>query len=123
MIINKKKEEKMTKNSIIFLASAILQFSYQNYDFLLISTSLFLFGVFIFYTRRIPFALRSFVGCSMFFFVGLLIFYKIGPISSGLFWFFLFSIFNASFNGTKGVVFTNIMIGLTVLFFILMIIA
>ncbi len=105
-------------SGVIIIYSTIRQIMGHNYGFLFLSLSIFVIGNIIFFIRKIPFYVRSFIGCTIFYFVGLLVFYKIGPVADGLFWFFLFSIFNASFNGVRGVIYSNIVIALTVIFFI-----
>lgn len=108
-------------NSIIFISSAINLIIRVNYFPFIINFFLFCFAIFILYTKKIPFPIRSYIGCSIFYIFGLLLFIKFGPTASGLLWFFLFSIFNASFNGIKGVVYSNIVMAITILLFIFMI--
>ena len=80
--------------------------------------NIFLFCIilFIHVYRKIPFYIRSYTGCSIFYFIGLLLFYKFGPIAPGLLWFFLFSIYNASFNGIKGIIYSNSVLAITIIF-------
>jgi HD-GYP domain-containing protein (c-di-GMP phosphodiesterase class II) len=104
-------------NSIVFIASSVRHITNGNYRFLIISVVLFIFSTFIVYAKKIPFKVRSQLGCFIFYFVGLSIFSNIGPNSGGLFWFFLFSILTAFFNGISGVVIANTIIGMTVVFF------
>lgn len=103
---------------VIIIYSSIRQVLSHNYSFLFLSLGIFALGNILFFIKKIPFYIRSFFGCTIFYLVGLLVFYKIGPVADGLFWFFLFSIFNASFNGKNGVIYSNILIALTVIFFI-----
>jgi hypothetical protein len=107
-------------NSVIFTFSSIRLVIYQSYFFLSISIGLFLLMILIVFAKKIPFLIRSYVGCTIFYCVGVFLFFKFGPLSSSLFWFFLFSVFSASFNGVKGAVYANTLTGITMLCFILL---
>jgi HD-GYP domain-containing protein (c-di-GMP phosphodiesterase class II) len=108
-------------NSIIFIASAINLIIRQIYFPLLVIFLLFCFTIIFVYTKKIPFFIRSYIACFTFYLFGLFLFIKFGPTASGLLWFFLFSIFNASFNGIKGVIYSNIVMAITIIIFIIII--
>jgi HD-GYP domain-containing protein (c-di-GMP phosphodiesterase class II) len=108
-------------NSIAFLFSSIRMLMSQSLLPLAINLALYAVMIVIVFSRRIPFHVRSYVGCFIFFGVGLFLFYTYGPLVGGLFWFFLFSSFNASFNGIRGVIFSNLLIALTIVCFIIII--
>ncbi len=108
-------------NSIAFISSSIRLLIIQYYFNILITAFLYGFTIFIVIVKKIPFPIRSYIGCTIFYFLGLFLFIKFGPTANGLLWFFLFSIFSASFNGFKGVIFSNIVMALTVIFFIFII--
>ncbi len=108
-------------NSIIFISSAINLLIRQIYIPLIVLFFLLCIGMFVFITKKIPFSIRSFIGCSLFYFFGLFLFFRFGPTASGLLWFFLYSIFNASFKGIKGVILSNVMLAATVILFIIII--
>ncbi len=108
-------------NSISFVFSSIRLVSTGNYMALAGSIVLFAFAAFILFFRRIPFAVRSYIGCTIFYVLGLSLLYRFGPLASGLFWFFLFCIFTASFNGIRGVVYSNSLVGITIVVFLVLI--
>ena len=74
----------MLFKSIIFIASSIRLIIEKNYNLFIISTFLFLLTLLIIFFKKLPYTLRSYIGCSIFYFVGFFVFYNIGPISSGL---------------------------------------
>jgi HD-GYP domain-containing protein (c-di-GMP phosphodiesterase class II) len=104
-------------NCIPFALSTIRSILFKNYFLLIFNLSLFSILLFIHLNKKIPFYIRSYIGCSIFYFIGLFLFYKFGPVAPGLLWFFIFSIFNASFNGAKGVIYSNSVLAVTIILF------
>jgi len=96
-----------------FTFSTINSIFYKNYIFLIFNFCVFSIMLFIHFNKKISFYIRSYIGCSIFYIIGITLFLKYGPVAPGLLWLFLFSIFNASFNGIKGVIISNLVIAIT----------
>lgn len=104
-------------NIIPFVLSTIRSILFKNYSILILNICLFSILLIIHFYRKIPFYIRSYIGCTIFYFIGFFLFYKFGPVAPGLLWFLIFSIYNASFNGIRGVIYSNSVIAITAILF------
>lgn len=89
---------------IAFIPSFILSIVEHLYDIALIDTIAYLIILFITFNNKLPYKVKAISGSIVFYFLGMLLLFLLGPIGAGNLWLLAFSLITALTLGERGAV-------------------